>query len=365
MKTRWWVMGFAMAAVPAFAWAQSAGRLTRVAPEAKTDQDASDFDRAEWKKKISARDLSQREEAFDRLAEIARKDPAAREALESWSEEEGSELAWTSRLILREASRGSRHGMGAFGHGFDFDGFARRFDDLDSMFGDLRTEWDSLLDDLPHPSGNGQMFQFDGSKSMTLQSGPDGVTVKITEDVDGKETTREYQAKTMEELLEANPELRSSLGGSGTHVWSFPRGQGFPWRTPSGLGGHGGSGVHVMPPTTPRSGELFQAKPGEIPTDRLGIYCDELEEGEGLSVLRTEPGSIASVLGLREGDVVVEMNGTAIKLREDVQKVLTDREEGAELSVVVVGSEGRRTLTWKPSAKKNEKAEPRSGSRKL
>ena len=354
MKTRWWVMGFAIAAVPALAWAQSAGRLTRVAPEKRTDQDASDFDRAEWKKKISARDLSQREDAFDRLAELARKDPAAREALESWSEENDSELAWTSRLILREANRGSAHGMGAFSHGFDFDGFAKRFDDLDSMFGDLRTEWDSLLDDLPHPSGHGQVFQFDGSKSMTLQSGPDGITVKVTEDVDGKETTREYQAKTMEELLEANPELRSSIGGAGAHVWSFPQGQGFQWRTPSGSGGQ---------PFDVHGGELV--KPGELRTDRLGIYCEELAEGEGLRVERTEPGSIASVLGLREGDVVVEMNGTEIKLREDVQKVLTDREEGAELRVVVVGSEGRRTLTWKPSAKKNEKAEPRSGSRKL
>jgi len=383
MKTRWWVMGFVVATVPAFAWAQSLragehprGKLTRVVPEGQSEQDAQEFDRDAWKKQITARDLAERESAFDRLAGIARRDPAAREALEAWSRDDSdAELAWTSRLILRETGRGSLggspNGWGAFGRGFDMDGFSERFDDLDLMFGELRADWDSMLEKLPHPS-NGSWQEFDGSKSMTLQSGPDGVTCKITEDVDGKETTREYKAKTIEELLDANPELRSRIGGDGAQVWTFPHG-GFQGRmlTPRS-GGKGGSGVYVLPPSQ-RDGTLFggvtparppstMGKSGEVRTDRLGIYCEVVDEG--LRVESTEPGSIASVLGLRAGDVVVEMNGTSIHAQEDVKKVLADRDEDAELSVVVEGTEGRRTLTWKPAAKKNETSEPK-GSRKL
>ena len=392
MKTRWWVMGFVVATVPALAWAQSVragehprGKLTRVVPEGQSEQDAQEFDRDAWKKQITARDLAERESAFDRLAGIARRDPAAREALEAWSRDDSdAELAWTSRLILRETGRGSLggspNGWGLFGRGFDMDGFSQRFDDLDLMFGELRADWDSMLEKLPHPS-SGNWQGFDGSKSMTLQSGPDGVTCKITEDVDGQETTREYKAKTIEELLAANPELRSRIGGDGAQVWTFPDG-GFQGRMRKLR--PGGSGVHVLPPSQ-RDGTLFggvtpatppstMGKPGEVRTDRLGIYCEvvgdeEAEElgldgGHGLRVESTEPGSIASVLGLRAGDVVVEMNGTTIHSPEDVQKVLADREEDAELGVVVVGTEGRRTLTWKPAAKKNETAEPK-GSRKL
>jgi len=346
------------------------GRLIRVHPQSSNQEDAGEFDRDEWKRQITAGDLAKREAAFDRLANVARHDAAARKALEDWSRDDSDAgLAWTSRLILREADRGfgarMRGGSGhpwLFGQDFDLGGFAQRFDDLDSMFGDLRMEWDELLKNLPNPSGGTSGTE--SAESMTLQSGPDGVTCKITTKVDGKEETREYTAKSMEELLDANPELRPKLGSGGSMIWTFPNAGGRS-RMVMPRGGTGG-GLRVIP----RESFGLAEVPGNAAdprTDRLGIFCTPVDAeksaelglaaGEGLRVDSVQPGTIASILGLRAGDVVVEVNGTTIRSSEDVKQVLANRAEGAEVRVVVVGSEGRRSLAWKPASKQTNESE--------
>jgi serine protease Do len=116
---------------------------------------------------------------------------------------------------------------------------------------------------------------------------------------------------------------------------------------------------------------------GNPRTDRLGISCSQvskdraeelgLESGVGLEVMDVAPGSIAGVLGLRQGDVVTEINGTTIRSADDVKKVLADRAKDGEVAVVVQGEDGdRRTLTWKPKAadKKSADASEKSSSAK-
>lgn len=393
MKTRLLVMGLMTAALPVLAVplarAQHEGsqdrsmrKLARVAP-----LNPDEFDRDAWKKKITAGDLAQREDAFGRLSGIARQDPEAREALEAWSRDESdTELAWTSRLILREADRGPRgqawmrggpqSNWDLFGRDFDFDGFSERFDDLDSLFGDLRMQWEGMLQQLPSPSAGGKAGT-ESAQSMTLHSGPDGVTCKVTEKVDGQESTREYTAETMEDLLESNPELRSQLGGDSAMVWTFPNTGGRSRMVIPRIGTLD-RGAYTLPRTFRGDltlGDETSGRAGDPRTDRLGIYCapvdadgsgePHLAAGEGLRVESVQPGSIASILGLRAGDVVVEINGTKIRSTEDVKKVLAERAEGAEVGVAVVGSEGRRTLTWKPAAKKSDASESKSGSRNL
>jgi hypothetical protein len=381
MKLHW----FAIAALPLVAGPAlfgqqnkdgadgSKSRLTRV--ERHDNDDA--FDRDAWKKKLSDANLDERERAADELSRLARQDADARSALEQWSKDEKNrELAWTSRMLLREVGRnpwGTKHpkafgGGNGFGNGndFDFDDFAKRFDDLDSMFGNLRDQWGDMLKTLPPPSAGGTT----SSRSMSLTVGPDGVTCEVTEKVDGKDEKHTYTAKTMDELLEAHPELRDSLGnthfqfGSGTlgQMQMFPRGS-----------------FDVFPRGGAPRARAFAAphdlsKKGELPTDRLGLMCkalereraDELgvEHGVGLAVAEVQPDTIASQLGIREGDVVVELNGTTIHGTDDVKKVLAERAADADVSVVVVGENGhKRTLTWKPNAA--AKPEGKSGSRNL
>ena len=376
MKLHW----FAIAALPLLAGPALLGqqksdgadasksRLTRVARH--DDDDA--FDRDAWKKKLSDANLDQRERAADELSRLARQDAGARSALEEWSKDDKDrELAWTSRMLLREVGRNPfsmnhprafRGGPG-FGNDFDFDDFAKRFDDLDSMFGDLREQWGDMLRTLPAPSASGTS----SSKSLSLNVGPDGVSCEVTEKVDGQEQKHTYTAKTMDELLEAHPELKDSLGDTHFQFWrGTPQGGGLQF-FPRGTYG-------VAPRARGFAAPHDRSTNGEPPTDRLGLLCQVLdneradalglEHGVGLAVAQVQPDTIASQLGIREGDVVVELNGTTIHGTEDVKKVLEQRAADADVSVVVVGADGhKRTLTWKPSAA--AKPEGKSGSRNL
>src|SRR5258707_11747466 len=334
----------------------SKGRLTRVL-DADDDKKDARFDREAWKKRLGAADFDERVRAFDELVGIAGRNGEARKALEAWSKDgQDSELAWTSRLLLREVDRSPWHafgprgllGRGGMGGNFDFDDFAGRFDGLDSMFGDLRWQWGDMLGSLPKPTTGSKS----SSQSMSLQVGPDGVTCEITENVDGKEQKHTYTAGSVDELLEAHPELRDPLGGTGIRVFGRP-----------------GGSVRILPRTlnglSPRISRgdtdpfgVDDGENGEPPTDRLGIQCRVvakdraselgLDAGVGLSVEEVMPGTIASLLGLRRGDVVVEVDGATIHGTEDVQKALHDRAANADVSVVVVGSDGhKRTLNWR------------------
>lgn len=397
MKTRWWAMAaLPLLAAPGITGQQNGGSATqdnapparggrlsrvadgRVADGRKDEQDA--FDREVWRKRLSASDLEERERACDELGALARHNGEARKTLQEWSkEDQDRELAWTSRMLLREVDRSplrGLHGRGSsgkdwLGSAFDFDDFSRRFEDLDSMFGDLRSEWGDMLRALPAPSSGSNST----SQSMSLQMGPDGVSCTVTENVDGKEEKRTYTAKSMDELLEAHPELRANLGGTQFHFF-----QGLP---------HGGwqgftPGPRALTPRLRAFGDAEDVAPkGEPPLDRLGILCAEpgqdlagelgLESGVGLVVQEVQPGTIASLLGIRSGDVVVEVDGNTIRGTEDVKKALKERASDADVSVVVVGDDAhRRTLTWKPKlvslktdAKAEKKAEKKAGSRDL
>ena len=386
MKMHWMVMAaiplLVATGVASGTQASKGTGLKRVADDVRDDHEA--FDASAWKKKLASSDLAQREKAFDELADLARQDRDARKAVESWADDKDSELSWTSRLLRREIERRS-DSSGPFHHGgrgqlfgaqpgpnwngFDWDDFSRRFDDLDSMFGDLRQEWGSMLRNLPSTSGNAKS----SSKSFSLQSGPDGVTCKVTEDVDGKKVEHTYDAKSMEELLDAHPELRENLGGLSLGGGRFQWFQGAP-----------GGGVLIQPRggvgAIPRTDGLRAFRmddgtdaDGNPRTDRLGITCSQLSKeraeelgldaGAGLQVMEVVPGSIASILGLRSGDVVTEINGTTIRSADDVRKVLADRSKDGEVAVVVLGEGGdRRTMTWKPKA--SDAAEKPSGKKR-
>jgi hypothetical protein len=384
MKKQWMVLAVlpivaATAMAAGMQESKHAGLKRVVVDDARDDHEA--FDAAAWKKKLAANDLAQREKAFEELADLARRDPDARRAVESWADDKDGELAWTSRLLRREIERSSDpfhrgpgnggpgnggSGNGGSGNrgqlygwqpgpnfgGFDWDDFSRRFDDLDSMFGDLREEWGNMLRNMPSTSGNAKS----STKSFSLETGKDGVTCKVTEEVDGKKVEHTYEAKSMEELLDAHPELRDNLGGAR-----------FRWFQGSPGGGmlltpHEG-GVTVIPP---RGSRLFRLDDGTDAdgnprTDRLGISCGQvakdrakdlgIDAGVGLEVMDVAPGSIASLLGLRAGDIVTEINGTTIRSADDVKKVLADRAKDGEVAVVVLGQDGdRRTMSWKPTA---------------
>lgn len=372
MKTLFFVLaGLPLAAAPLAAKLPAAGPaptpaagggLTRVST-APAQAGANEFDRAAWRAKLGGRDLAARERAFDEVVELARRDPAARAALEEWSTAEGDgDLAWTSRLALREVERASRKNAGPRLRARTPDApdwrdlreqmsdLQRRFGGMDSMFDSLQRELDELMQDdgtqvSPAPGGASSHAQ-----TFTLQSGPDGVEVRVQENENGKVEEKTYTAKTLDELYAAHPELRdrvqlrahAGLGRlfaprTGTRMPLVPQDDDAPF---GGTPFDGPAQPLLVTPSGPRLG-IMAAPVDEAEAKALGI-----EAGVGLAVKSVLPGTFAEQLGLQAGDVLVELDGAAIASRDDVAKVLAARKDGDELRATVVDGKGhKRKLT--------------------
>ena len=348
--------------------------LVRVQTDDSDDAEGAEFDRKDWQTRLSSRDLERRERDFDRMVDLARSNTEARAALEDWSKSTSdAELAWTSRLALREVERRGDRGFGVMPHGWQGQDFGRlhsRMDDLERHFGDMQWFFGDMQNELQ------QLFQNHGNtwhfapgqgqgqsraSSFSLKVEPDGVTCEVYEDVDGKQEKREYKAKTMEELLEANPELKDRIGISGTD------GQ---WFAP----GYGGRVFRFGEPGAKSSGARAMAPGGAPRTDILGIVFSKLAPDEarelgldpelGLHVDSVTPGTIAHILGIKRGDLVIELNGTPLYGAQDVSKTLGARAKDADVAVVLIDKKGqRRTLTWKPTANGEDSSKSKDEAR--
>src|SRR5204863_7490799 len=139
-----------------------------------------------WKDRLGSRDLDQREAAYADFVEALRRDPELMKAVQSWRDGSDSDLAWTTRLALREAH--DARSNSPFHSGFQAQGQSRdelrsRLDEMQRRFGDL----DRMFDDFerrlnPNSGGMGfgpQPFPQNGiteqHQAYSLQILPDGV----------------------------------------------------------------------------------------------------------------------------------------------------------------------------------------------
>jgi len=338
----------ALAPTPNSAAAQGLMRLT---PRAQHGAGAARtlapvFDESEWRERLTSPDLDARMFSYNQLCGLAERDDAVRRQIETWSQDANSpELAWTARLLLREIDFGGRaptlSGRGLW-----------RIDPFgDDPFGALQQRLDSWM--APGPRG---MFPGFGaspngastSRSHSVEISPDGVKVRVTENVDGKETTKEYTAKSLDELLEAHPELGDQIGAGGELDGGSSLGDGLQFF-------FGGRPFQAPNP----SGEPSPA-PSDVRTDILGVALESLTADErsslglesdvGLRIVRVESGTIAERLGLQRGQVLVELNGAAIRSRDDVTAQIRKRATDAEVRAAVVDRWGQRhEASWRPS----------------
>ena len=263
---------------------------------------AGDFDHRTWEDRLATKDLDARERAFADLVEEATANDAAREALRTWSTAtDRPDLAWTARLALREVERRpgthlralKNFGGGAMGDlRTRFEELEGRFGGLDSMFGDLQRDLDRMFQHVPpvgatpEAGATPRRGMHAESESFRIQSGPDGVEVHVDENVNGETKTRTYKARTMEELLEANPELKDRIGSGGTMQF-FGSG---PQRGFSLFGGAPAPKTLVAPDDGDRwtnpAIPLTPATPGKTPTDILGAVEERMVLREALPVHR-------------------------------------------------------------------------------
>ncbi len=312
-------------------------------------------DRELWNRRLAVSDLDEREAHLDELVTRARTDDHLRLMLEEWAVDPAqTERAWTARMALRELGRrAAPHTLPMVsGQGLNT-GFSRmlemqmQLEDAllrlnDPNFGGWITEFGQDMDSIFAPVSPGQNGRIEDSKSFSLEVAPDGVHCELSECIDGQEVTKEYRADSYDELLEANPELREHLDSEGKVGFDI-RSQVFD--APFFFGSN----------ESMRDLELLAPDR----TDRLGIETSApsaarvasygLDEGQGLLVLRVVPRSIAAAIGIRRGDLVVEMDEIKIFAGLDVRQVLSERAPDAELKVVVINSRGqRKELVWKP-----------------
>lgn len=309
---------------------------SQAAPVNSAPQITEPFEADSWRERLVSPDLDARMFSFEQLAQRAAIDANAREQLEEWSRA-SDELAWTSRLLLREVERTpsalTHPRVGLW-----------RVDPFSSEpWGDLERRLDELwkLHDgssglwaTPQPGGASS------SSSAQVEITPDGVKVRITEDFDGQPISREYTAASMEELLTAHPELRDKIAVGSFDA--FSRAPAFGPRFDWFLG-------------TPRQDpQHAPASPTELPvrTDILGVVLEELSaeqrgqlglgEGVGLRIARVEAGTIAEQLALKPGQVLLELDGEPVRSRDDVTKRIRVRAKDAEVRAVYLDRWGQR-----------------------
>lgn len=179
------------------------------------------------------------------------------------------------------------------------------------------------------------------NRSISIESGPGRVKVTVSETgPDGKPVTKTYEGSDLETLRQRHPELREALGGFTVHLGPLPRG--FEPFVPGVPGGPPGFGDDHTPPQTGPFG-LGLAEVDPVLRRHLGPLG--LEAGQGALVAAVREGSDAAQLGLREGDVIVRVNDTAVKALGDVGTAVRAVSDGGALSIEVLREGKRVTLT--------------------
>lgn len=252
-------------------------------------------------------------------------------------------------------------------HGLDVP--RHRFFD-DTFFQDLREQMRGGRIGLG-PIGNGGSGSAGSSKSV--QIGPDGVRVEVTEiGEDGKPETKVYDAPDMETFHKKHPGvLQESRGGLGLRMFDGKSGdrslrdmidemrvdvgapqRGFEWQLlkprviPFDRGFQPPRAEGTIPASpVPATGRRLGIRTRPIP-EALRDYL-EMAPGIGLMVDSIQEDTLAEALRLRAGDIVTEINGSKIGSAEDVGKALGAIKKGDDVEVGFVRRGERRDAKTK------------------
>lgn len=250
----------------------------------------------------------------------------------------------------------------------------RQIEEIERSLGDLGDGSRSRFRGFPEPDFRVPDFTPDqfrwgfqgmpgAGRSLAVEHGADGkVKIEIrTRPAGGEEQVETYEADSAEELMEKHPELagkhglriqdgrihfESPPGFDRMPQWNMPQ-----WRTWPGP--FGDFGPDNAPAPDDRLG-VMAADPDDAAKERF-----DLGEGEGLVVQSVTPDSIASRLGVKEGDVLLTINGRRVDGPETIRKALRATKKDGTVTVEVGrGEEGKVELSTTRNPPK-EKSRPK------
>jgi len=100
-----------------------------------------------------------------------------------------------------------------------------------------------------------------------------------------------------------------------------------------------------MPPATPYIHEWNGSDWNDKP--RLGVQVQDTEDGKGVRVLEVEDEEAADKAGLKEDDIITEVNGKNITSVEDVKEIMKSAKKGDTLKITFLRDNKTETATVK------------------
>jgi hypothetical protein len=280
---------------------------------------------------------------------------AARAALEKTAASHADpEVRWRAQRLLEERGGGERglrrrdsepraegRPTPGFGPGLQ-DEFDEMFRRLEREFGidvprqrffgnEFFRDLEQQMRDLREQMRKGAFSEQGHSQSVQIQTGPDGVRVKVSERNEAGEVEEQtYEADDMEAFREKYPEIakRYLEGGDGFRVRVLP---------PPGR-------MRPLPPAVEEDGPKLGVYVREVAPDVAEFL--RLADGQGLVVQEVIAGGLAQSLGIEAGDIVLEVDGKAVFGIGDVAAAL--RAAGEQVTVKVNRRGKELALEGKP-----------------
>jgi S1-C subfamily serine protease len=122
-----------------------------------------------------------------------------------------------------------------------------------------------------------------------------------------------------------------------------------------------GVGLGLAVPINPTTQRIVSAlmHEGRVRRAYLGIagaarrlpprLARQLGRQAGVQVLETAPGSPAESAGLRQGDIILEVDGVAVQGASDLQRLMTADRIGRRLPVLAARGDASATFTLVPA----------------
>ena len=107
-------------------------------------------------------------------------------------------------------------------------------------------------------------------------------------------------------------------------------------------GGNDGIGFAVPSNTAKRIADALIAD-GAVEHAYLGVATEDTADGEGASIAEVRPGTPAATAGLRAGDVVTKIGGSAVQSADELRRTIDARTPGEKVELTV--TRGGETIT--------------------